>query len=258
MLQVADRALDRPRRLAAGTADRIERPDRVQDGAADPEDRVRLERRGRFGLVGVDRPQQPQHAGLHCVFMVEEARDRDPEAADHVLDQVRVARDQLVTTQAGARRRHVAVGVVAGEVRRVGSQRERVGRWHVGLLTVLCGGERLRIVGGARRAGWRFCRGGFVAGFAVRTGVVAPANAAVGRHPVRRGASCSGSELRTGQRRWFHERLHYPGGSGFAEQARNRTGCHGPVDGGGCVERGQELSVKHRAASSASRASGNG
>ena len=99
MLQVANGGLDGPGGFAAGPADRVKGADGIEDGAADPEDGVRLEGGRRLGLVGVDGPQQPENSGLHRVLVVEEARDRDAQPADDVLDEVGVASDQLVAAQ---------------------------------------------------------------------------------------------------------------------------------------------------------------
>ena len=46
-------------------------------------------------------PQQPEHAGLHGVLVVEQTRHRDAEAPDDVLDQVGVLRDKLVAAEPG-------------------------------------------------------------------------------------------------------------------------------------------------------------
>jgi hypothetical protein len=81
VLEVADGTLDCPSRLASGPTDGVERANGIEDGASDSEDRVRLEGRSRLGLVGVDGSQQAQNSGLHGVFVVEEARDGDAQAA---------------------------------------------------------------------------------------------------------------------------------------------------------------------------------
>ena len=119
MLEVADRALNRSGGFPAGPAHGVERPDRVQNRAADAQDGVRLERGRSFGFVSIDGAQQPQHAGLHGVFVIEEPRHRDAQAPDDVLDEVRVLVDQLVAGEAQNQRRRGAVSSVAAEIGRL-------------------------------------------------------------------------------------------------------------------------------------------
>ena len=58
VLEISDGALDSSRGFATRPPDRVQRTYGVEDGAADPQDRIGLERRRGFRLVGVDRSQQ--------------------------------------------------------------------------------------------------------------------------------------------------------------------------------------------------------
>src|SRR5581483_9688226 len=102
-LEGGDRALD----LAGARADRarhpVEGPQLVDDRAADPRDRVRLELDVAVGVVALDRADQAEEAVRDEVALVDVRRQARPEPARDVLHERRVHHDQLVAQLLRAR-----------------------------------------------------------------------------------------------------------------------------------------------------------
>ena len=103
-LELVLRALELARLLAHRPGDPVERPQRVEDRAVDPRDRVRLELDAAGVVVLLDRVDQTDDAVVDEVVEIDVGRQIDRDAPRHVLHQVKVAMDDLFARVRGAPR----------------------------------------------------------------------------------------------------------------------------------------------------------
>ena len=82
---------DRTGGVTARSPHGVESPDRIEDGAPDAQDGIRLERGTAVRSVGVVRRQQADHPGLHRVVLIEDADDSGTEPADDVAHEVAIS-----------------------------------------------------------------------------------------------------------------------------------------------------------------------
>ena len=90
-LELADRALDLARAGPHGARHPVERAQLVDDRAADPGDRVRLELDVAVGVEALDRADQAEQPVRDEVAVVDVRRQARPEPAGDVLHERRVA-----------------------------------------------------------------------------------------------------------------------------------------------------------------------
>ena len=114
-LELADRALDLARPRAHRARHPVERAQLVDDRAADARDRVGLELDVAVGVEAVDRADQAEQPVRDEIAVVDVRRQARAEPAGHVLDERRVAEDQLV-----AQRLLVRLPVLEPQAQRLG------------------------------------------------------------------------------------------------------------------------------------------
>ena len=102
-LELADRPLDLPRPRPHRPRHPVERAQLVDDRAADPRDRVRLELDVPLRVVAVDRAHQPEQPVRDEVGLVDVRRQPRAEPPRHVLHERRVVDDQPVAQRLVAR-----------------------------------------------------------------------------------------------------------------------------------------------------------
>ncbi len=102
-LELADRPLDLPRPRPHRAGHPVERPQLVDDRAADARDRVGLELDVALGVVPVDRAHQAEQPVRDEVGLVDVRREPRAEPARHVLDERRVVHDQAIAERLVAR-----------------------------------------------------------------------------------------------------------------------------------------------------------